>query len=223
MADSNKKTNYSVIAVFGLISVVGAALDIWNFAKVGFASLALGTAYLVYLAVKSDKVDPENSILASIRESEEKQAGEQVNSILDEIEAWLRTLGIEIYIDPYNSEINRLYIPSLESEQLSFYSFILQDKDSWQDLHVVIEAESQSIVHYGAVKAMPSELFYPQDYIPAIMTLVDNQEQKTRKSIKDSLQELRAGQLEGDYDFGQIDVDKTVDRDDGVLEAKTTR
>jgi hypothetical protein len=222
MPESNRSTNYGVLAAFGLIALIGVALNTWNFAKVVFLSTVLITGYLMYVAVKSGKINSENKILASKHDDQDK-VGEQVNSVLDDIESWLSTIGIDMDLDPYNIEINLLYVPSLESEQLDFYSFIVQDDYSRQDLHVVIESNTQRIVHYGTVRAMPSEIYYPQDYIPAIMTLVDNQNQNTSKNLKDTLQAVSEGQLQGQHDFGKMPVDKTVDRDDLVVEAKTSQ
>ena len=223
MSESNRRTNYGVLAAFGIVALLGLALEIWNFAKLLFGSLAILTGYLVYIAVKSGKIDSENNIIASIQGEEKDKPGDQVNTVLDDIESWLSTIGIEMDLDPYNIEINMLYVPSLESEQLDFYSFIVQDDFSRQDLHIVIESNTQRIVHYGTVRAMPSEIYYPQDYIPAIMTLVDNQQQKTSKNLKDTLQAVSDGKLQNDHDFGKMPVDKNIEREDVVVEAKTTQ
>jgi uncharacterized membrane protein (Fun14 family) len=219
----NVKTGVGITAFLGLCAVVAMALGILNYATIILVSLVGVTAVLLLKLVNSGKVDSENPLLQQLTQSSRQQTGDEMNDILDELEGWVQSRGLQIYMNWLNTQITAYPIYSLDNDVFWFYSFLVQDKKSGQNLHICIESTTQRIVKYGQTLSIPRELYWPQDYVPAIEALEKNERRKTSKSIKDSLEQMSIGKLQGEHDFADIPVDQTRDRDDGVLEAKTTR
>lgn len=220
--NSNHKTALGITAALGMVAVAGMSLGIVSFATIVFVALLGVTVVLAGIAAKSGKLQGEDPLLAQIRGSENHGTGDEMNSVLDELEVWVRNRGLQIYINWLNTQITAYPIFSLEGEVFWFYSFIVQDKESGQELHICVESQTQRIVKYGQTLSMPKELYWPQDYVPAIDALENAQRRRTSKTIKSTLEQIGVGRLQGNHDFSEIPVDKTAEPDNGIVEARTT-
>lgn len=215
MVKFNRKGTVILIAGFLFIAGFAAAYE-----DIGVPELLVSGMIIVLVAMIRRFTAKNTNTLSELNfqagdDSGNEMAGEELRQLLDELEQFEERFGRRgIHLGRRNSLIRAYPVPSLDGDTCMLYSIIPTDRDTGQDIHIVVEVNTGMIVQHGPVQ-VKREYIYPFDYCPVVEALEKAQAMRNSSSIRETLKAMNQGQLQGDY--SNLVMDKDIQHNDDVI------
>lgn len=216
MVKFNKTGTVILVAGFLFIAAFAAAYE-----DIGVPELLFSGLVVVLLAMIRRFTARNTNALADLEfqdsgsGGDHERPGDTLTQLLDDLEEFERRMGRRgIHISRANSLIRAYPVPSLDGDTYMLYSIIPTDRDTGQDIHIVVEANTGQILQHNPVQTR-REYIWPFDYCPVVEALEKAQAMRNSSSIRETLKAMSSGQLHGDY--SNLVMDKDIQHTDDVI------